>query len=71
MDSAKEDERNFTEMYKNFTKYQLKKELKQLKNERNVFVSRIRFVLRMLFAKAISSLTNKVYSIDYNLELEK
>ena len=59
MDSAKEDERSFTEMYKNFTKYQLKKELKQLKNERNVFVSRIRFVLRMLLAKAISSLTNR------------
>ena len=31
VDSVKEDERNFTEIYTNFTKY-LKKELKQFKN---------------------------------------
>ena len=40
VDSAKEDENNFTEMYKNFTKHQLKKELQQLKNKRNPSVSR-------------------------------
>ena len=71
LDSAKEDERNFTEMYKNFTKHQLKKELKRLKNERNPPVSRLRFVSRMLRAKATSSPTNKVYSIDHDVELEK
>ena len=42
MDFVKEDEQNFTEKYKNFTKHQLKKELKQLKNERNPSVSRNR-----------------------------
>ena len=71
LDSAKEDERNFTEMYKNFTKHQLKKELKRLKNERNPPVSRLRFVSRMLRAKATSSPTNKVYSIDHDVELKK
>ena len=40
VDSTKEDENNFTEMYKNFTKHQLKKELQQLKNKRNPSVSR-------------------------------
>ena len=70
MDSAKEDERNFTEIYKNFTKHQLKKELKQLKNERSPSVSRIRFVSRMLPAIATSSPTNKFYGIDHDLELE-
>ena len=39
VDFAKEDERNFTEMCQKFTKHQLKKELKQLKNERNPSVS--------------------------------
>ena len=70
MESAKDDVRNFTEIYKNFTKHQLKKELKQLKNERNPFVSRISFAPRMLCAKAISSPTNKVYSIDHDFELK-
>ena len=70
MDSAKESKCNFTEMYKSFTKHQLKKELKQLKNERNPSVSRIRFVSRMLHTKATSSHTNKVYSIDHDLELK-
>ena len=69
MDSVKEDERNFTEIYTNFTKY-LKKELKQFKNERNSPVSRIRFVSRMLRTKAASLHTNKVYSIDNDLELK-
>ena len=55
VDSTKEDERNFTEMYKNFKKYQLKKELKQLKNERNLSVLRIRLALTMLRAKAAST----------------
>ena len=64
MDSVKQDEQNFTE------KYKLKKELKQLKTERNPSVSRIRFISRMLCAKATSSPTNKVYSIDHNLELK-
>ena len=41
MDYAKEGERNFTEMYKSFTKHQLKKKLKQLKNERNPSLSRV------------------------------
>ena len=66
----KEDEQNFTEMYKTFTKRQLKKELKQLKNERNPSVSRIRFLSRMLRAKAASSPTNKFYSTNHNLELK-
>ena len=70
MDFVKEDEQNFTEKYKNFTKHQLKKELKQLKNERNPSVSQNRFISRMLCAKTTSSPTNKVYSIDHNLELE-
>ena len=70
VDSAKEDERNCTEMYKNFTKDQLKKELKQSKNERSPSVLRIRFVSRMLRAKATSSPMNKVYSIDHDLELK-
>ena len=70
VDSAKEGECNFTEIYKNFTKHQLKKELKQLKNERSPSVSRIRFVSRMLPAIATSSPTNKVYSIDHDLELK-
>ena len=64
MDSVKQDEQNFTE------KYKLKKELKQPKTERNPSVSRIRFISRMLCAKATSSPTNKVYSIDHNLELK-
>ena len=55
MDSTKEDEHNFTEIYKNFKKYQLKKELKQLKNERNLSVLQIRFVSTMLRAKATST----------------
>ena len=55
VDSTKEDERNFTEMYKNFKKYQLKKELKQLKNERNLPVLRIRLVSTMLRVKATST----------------
>ena len=57
-------------MYKNFTKHQLKKKLKQLKNKSSLSVSRIRFASRMLRAKAISSPTNKVYSIDHDLELK-
>ena len=64
------DECSFTEIYKNFTKHQLKKKLKQLKNEKSPSVSRIRFVSRMLRAKATSSPTNKVYSIDHDLELK-
>ena len=68
--SAKEDERNFTEMYKNFTKDQLKKELKQSKYERSPSVLRIRFVSRMLPAKATSSPMSKVYSVDHDLELK-
>ena len=39
VDFAKEDELNFTEMCQDFTKHRLKKELKQLKNERNPSVS--------------------------------
>ena len=34
VDSAKEDEFNFTEMYNNFTKRRLKKELNQLKDKK-------------------------------------
>ena len=71
VDPAKEDENDFTEMYKNFTKHQLKKELQQLKNKRNPSVSRSRFVSKILRAKATSSPTNKVYSIDHDLELKK
>ena len=67
MDSAREDGRNFTEMYKSFTKYQPEKESKQLKNERSHSVSRIRFVC---YIKATSSPTNNVYSIDHDLELK-
>ena len=48
----------------------MKKELKQLKNERNPPVSRICFVSRMLRAKATSSPTNKIYSTDGDLELK-
>ena len=70
MDSAKGDERNFKGIYKNFTKHQLKKKLKHLKNKRNPAVLRIRFVSRMLRTKATSSLANKVYSIDHDLELK-
>ena len=70
MDSAKEDKRSFTKMYKNFTKHQLEKELKQLKNERNQSVLRIRFLSRMLRAKVTLSPTNKVYSIDHDLKLK-
>ena len=66
-DSAKEDKNNFTEMHKNFTKLQLKKELKQLKTERNPPISRLRFVSRMLRFKATSSATNEVYSVDLDL----
>ena len=69
MDSLKEDERSFTGIYTNFTKY-LKKELKQFKNERNSSVSRIRFVSRTLRSKATSLHTNKVSSIDHDLELK-
>ena len=70
MDSAKEDEQNFTEMYKNCLKHQLKTELKQLNNERNPSVSQVRSVLRMLLPKATSSSAIKVYSIDHHLELK-
>ena len=70
MDSAKDDERSFAQIYKNFTKHQLKKELKELKNERNPSASRISFVPRMLRAKATSSPTNKVHSIDQDLDLK-
>ena len=70
VDSAKQDKCNFTEMCKNVTKHQLKKELKQLKNERNPSVSKIIFVSRMLYAEATLSPTNKVYSIDNDLELK-
>ena len=70
MDSAKEDEQNFTEMYKNCLKHRLKTELKQLKNERNPSVSQVRSVLRMLLPKATSSSEIKVYSIDHHLELK-
>ena len=70
MYSAKEDERNFTEMYKKFTKQPLKKELKQSKTERNPSVSGISFVSRMLRAKATSSPTNRVYSFDHDRELK-
>ena len=70
MDSAKMDECSFTEIYKNFTKHQLKKKLKQLKNEKSPSVSRIRFVSRMLRAKATSSPTKTFYSIDQDLELK-
>ena len=48
----------------------LQKELKQLKNERSPSVSQIRFVSRMLRAKATWSPSNKVYSIDHDLELK-
>ena len=41
VDYAKEGEGNFPEMYKTFTKHQLKKKLKQLKSERNPSVSRV------------------------------
>ena len=64
------DECSFTEIYKNFTKHQLKKKLKQLKNEKSPSVSRIRFVSRMLRAKATSSPTKTIYSIDQDLELK-
>ena len=64
------DECSFTEIYKNFTKHQLKKKLKQLKNEKSPSVSRIRFVWRMLRAKATSSPTKTFYSIDQDLELK-
>ena len=70
VDSAKEVKLSFTEMCKTFTKHQLKKELRQLKNERNPSVSEIRFVSRMLRAKASSSTTNKVDSIDHDRELK-
>ena len=57
-------------MCKNFSKCQLKSELKRLKNERNPPISQLRFVSRKLRFKATSSPTNKVYSIDQNLELK-
>ena len=64
------DKCSFTEMYKNFTKHHLKKELKQIKNEKSPSVLQIRFVSRMLRAKATSSPTKKFYSIDQDLELK-
>ena len=70
VDSAKEVKLSFIEMCKTFTKHQLRKELRQLKNERNPSVSEIRFVSRMLRAKASSSTTNKVDSIDHDPELK-
>ena len=70
MDSAEQDKCNFTEMWKSVTKHQLKKELKQLKIERNPSVSKIIFVSRMLCAEAALSPTNKVDSVDNDLELK-
>ena len=70
VDTAKEDERKFVEMYKNFSKCQLKSELKRLKNERNPPISQLRFVSRKLRVQATSSPTNKVCYIDHDLELK-
>ena len=70
VDTAKEDERKFVEMYKKFSKCQLKSELKRLKNERNPPISQLRFVSRKLRVKATLSLTNKVYRIDHDFELK-
>ena len=70
VDSVKEDECNFTEMYNNFTKRQLKKELNQLKDKKNSPVSWLHCAMRMLCAKATSSPIDKIYNIDHNLELK-
>ena len=70
VDSAKEDEFNFTEMYNNFTKRRLKKELNQLKDKKNSPVSRLHCALRILCATATSSPIDKIYNIDHNLELK-
>ena len=64
-----EDLRNFTEMQKNFTNHQLKKELKQLKRKEIILFTNP-FRIGMLCAKATSSQTNKVYDIDDDLELK-
>ena len=48
VDIAKEGERKFVGIYKNFSKCQLKSELKRLKKERNPPISQLRFVLRKL-----------------------
>ena len=69
VEPAMEDLRNFTEMYKNFTKQQLKKESKQLKMKEIIFFTNP-FHIGMLRAKATSSPTNKVYNIDDDLELK-
>ena len=69
MEPALEDLRNFTEIYKNFTKHQLKKESKQLKMKEIILFTNP-FRIGMLRAKATSSQTNKVYNIDDDLELK-
>ena len=62
--------RIFPKLYKNFTKHRLKEELKWLTKKQNPPIPQICFVWKMLRVKAILSHTNKVCSINHNLELK-
>ena len=55
VNTTKEGERKFVKMYKNFSKCQLKSELKRLKNKRDPPIAQLRFVSKKLRVKANSS----------------
>ena len=56
VESAKENKHNFTEMYKNFTKRQLKKELQQLKNKQRKLRKFYPHLIKLLATNFLESL---------------
>ena len=66
----KEMEKEFINIYKDFSKHKLKKELKRLKSTENVPVLQIRYVSKLLRHKSNLKTTDQVYSIDHDMELK-